>query len=62
MGSEMCIRDRALKYGSEGEILVDLIIDSRIYISSFGEGEDGELYILGLEGNIYKFVLNEVEN
>ena len=52
----------ALKYGSEGEILVDLIIDSRIYISSFGEGEDGELYILGLEGNIYNFVLNKVEN
>ena len=52
----------ALKYGSEGEILVDLITDSRIYISSFGEGEDGELYILGLEGNIYKFVLNKVEN
>ena len=52
----------ALKYDSEGEILVDLIIDSNIYISSFGEGEDGELYILGLEGNIYKFVLNKVEN
>ena len=52
----------ALKYDSEGEIMVDLIIDSTIDISSFGEGEDGELYILGLEGNIYNFVLNKIGN
>ena len=41
---------------------MDLIIDSTIDISSFGEGEDGELYILGLEGNIYNFVLNKIGN
>ena len=51
-----------LKYDNEGKIKVDLIIDSTIDISSFGEGEDGELYILGLEGNIYNFVVNIIEN
>ena len=51
-----------LKYDIEGKSKVDLIIDSTINISSFGEGDDGELYILGLKGNIYNFALNKIDN
>lgn len=44
---------------ADGEWLTNIFKDMNTQVSSFGEDEDGELYIVGYQGTIYKVVAAE---
>jgi len=45
----------ALHYYKNKSPNTELLVNSSLKISSFGEGQNGEIYILSFDGNIYKF-------
>lgn len=46
---------------AEGHPRAELLIDSDISITSFGEDQAGELYVLGSEGQIFRLVADSVD-
>jgi glucose/arabinose dehydrogenase len=49
----------ALNYDGTKIVDVTILVDSDLIISSFGEDEEGELYILSFDNKIYRLKLNE---